>query len=89
MCVCPASPHQIATALELAFWECDQQFMAMLLRPVPQGTGVSNPIVRGRINAGCCALAAVVKGEDLYVANVGDCRAVLACKRTLVGACRG
>lgn len=29
------------------------------------------------VRGGACAATAVVKGSDLYVANVGDCRAVL------------
>lgn len=73
---------QIVLALECSFLECDEQFMATL-KPVG-----SNPAhSKGQINAGCCAIVVLIKQHTLYVANVGDCRAVLVCERPVSGTC--
>lgn len=64
---------QIVAALKFAFVECDESFLGSLSCAVPNSTHS----LRGIINAGCCALVAVVKNGVVYVANAGDCRAVL------------
>ena len=39
--------------------------------------GLLNKQNVGLATSGCCALVAYIKGEDLHLANCGDCRAVL------------
>lgn len=53
--------------LKEAFAHCDEQFIAQL---DPKKN-------RGYINAGCCVVLALMIRSRLFVAHVGDCRAVL------------
>jgi len=56
-----------AAALETAFINADQQLLAMKEKSTHRGT---------------TALAALMRGNQLWVANAGDCRCVLASKHT-------
>lgn len=69
---------QLERALKRAFIEFDEEF-AQMIAAEKEIHGIERLIhTRGVINAGCCAIVAVVKDGILSVANAGDCRAVLA-----------
>ncbi|CAM9906327.1 unnamed protein product, partial [Choristocarpus tenellus] len=57
----------IRSLLVDSFLECDRSFIAQL---DPKKN-------KGYINAGCCVVVALLIRSKLYVAHVGDCRAVL------------
>ncbi len=61
----------IPVVLETAFAQFDQALLRLLLDP----TADKRPAL-----AGACVLMVIVDGLDLYVANTGDCRAILAQK---------
>lgn len=59
--------EEVRRTLAEAFALCDERFIAQL-----------NPKKnRGYINAGCCVVLALLIRHKLYLAHVGDCRAVL------------
>ena len=60
--------HPVSVS-QRAFKTCDQQFLESL--------PANLRLQKGYINAGCCAVLALLANERLYVAACGDCRAVL------------
>lgn len=57
--------------LKQAFLLCDEDFLATL------DHNVTLDEAKGWWNAGSCAVLAVIRGTTLFIAHVGDCRAVL------------
>ncbi|KAL4167299.1 hypothetical protein KRP22_012785 [Phytophthora ramorum] len=66
------SSDEIATIVKSAFARCDEQLKQSLM-VLPPSVRMS----KGYCNAGSCAVIALFINSVLYVANVGDCAAVL------------
>ncbi|OQR91073.1 phosphatase 2C [Thraustotheca clavata] len=66
------SSSSIPTALQKAYLECDE-----LLRNKLKGYGPTISASKGFCNTGSCAVTALFHGNEVYIANVGDCQAIL------------
>ncbi|RHY83837.1 hypothetical protein DYB37_012042 [Aphanomyces astaci] len=70
---CQSSTKEL---LRQSYLECDQ-----LLKDKLTAYGPTVKASRGYCNTGSCAVTAVFDGDRLYIANVGDCQAVLGLER--------
>ncbi|KAG5175543.1 phosphatase 2C-like domain-containing protein [Tribonema minus] len=64
------TPDQISGALSRAFLRVEREFLYQVQSAFELGFG---DVAR----SGACALFAMIRGDNLFVANAGDCRAVL------------
>ncbi|ETV94322.1 hypothetical protein, variant [Aphanomyces invadans] len=71
-----SSPLLVQDILRQSFLTCDQQLKDKLT-----AYGPTVKASRGYCNTGSCAVTVVFDGDKLYVANVGDCQAVLGLER--------
>jgi serine/threonine protein phosphatase PrpC len=67
-----SSPEHIENALTQSFLACDGMLKSFL-ESLPLETRLS----KGYCNAGSCAVVALIVRSMLYIANVGDCGAVI------------
>ena len=67
-------PHVMMASIRASFERTDREYMALVKDAFTAGFGRDT-------RAGSCALAAIVHGGVLYVANAGDSRAVMGINR--------
>ena len=67
----PQNPHE---ALKSGFARAEQEFMDKNYQPSQDG--LSRPMILDK--SGSCALVVLIVGDMVYIANVGDSRAVLS-----------
>ncbi len=79
-----AYPEEMEKALKESFWETDRSYLEEAKRKVKGAlllfrvhASANFPKSLQGIKDGSTALIAVVHGSKLYVANAGDCRAIL------------
>ncbi|KDO27870.1 hypothetical protein SPRG_07142 [Saprolegnia parasitica CBS 223.65] len=73
------APPPLTAALKSAFLQCDD-----LLKEKLRSYGATIASSKGFCNTGSCAVTALFRGDTVFIANVGDCQAVLGYSTSVI-----